>query len=155
MEGEGEGDHPHRFYGCYLLTSLNKRYPNHTYVGFTVNPSRRIRQHNGELVQGAKRTLKKRPWSLPPSSLPSICPTHACATGRWWWWCMGFHPRPQRCSLNGAGPTLTNARPTTATCLSWGHIAHGLDIQQPSALRKCFCSARRTRLATLACSRQS
>lgn len=49
-------------YFCYLLTSCDPKYKNHTYVGFTVNPKRRIRQHNGELTNGAKRTTRKRPW---------------------------------------------------------------------------------------------
>ena len=49
-------------YFCYLLTSCDPRYKNHTYVGFTVNPKRRLRQHNGELTNGAKRTTRKRPW---------------------------------------------------------------------------------------------
>jgi structure-specific endonuclease subunit SLX1 len=57
-----EREGPRRFFGCYLLTSRNEAYRRHTYIGFTVNPSRRIRQHNGELVQGAKRTRTKRPW---------------------------------------------------------------------------------------------
>ena len=51
-----------RLYACYLLTSLQPRFVQHTYVGFTVNPQRRIRQHNGEITQGAKRTRSKRPW---------------------------------------------------------------------------------------------
>jgi predicted GIY-YIG superfamily endonuclease len=33
-------------------------------VGFTVNPFKRLRQHNRDLVGGAKRTSKKGPWDL-------------------------------------------------------------------------------------------
>ncbi|PHT57096.1 hypothetical protein CQW23_05582 [Capsicum baccatum] len=53
-----------RFFGCYLLTSLSPRFKGHTYIGFTVNPRRRIRQHNGEVKMGAWRTKKKRPWEM-------------------------------------------------------------------------------------------
>jgi hypothetical protein len=52
------------FYACYLLTSLNPRFKGCHYIGFTVNPRRRIRQHNGELGQGAWRTHRKRPWEM-------------------------------------------------------------------------------------------
>ncbi len=51
-----------RTYFCYLLTSNDPKYKHHTYIGFTINPQRRIRQHNGELTNGAKRTSLKRPW---------------------------------------------------------------------------------------------
>ena len=49
---------------CYLLRSKSPRRVGRTYIGFTVNPSRRIRQHNGELVSGAKSTRSGRPWDM-------------------------------------------------------------------------------------------
>ncbi|KAL6519038.1 hypothetical protein OROHE_017462 [Orobanche hederae] len=57
--GEGAG-----FFGCYLLTSLCPRFKGHTYIGYTLNPRRRIRQHNGEIVSGAWQTKRKRPWEM-------------------------------------------------------------------------------------------
>ena len=52
------------FHCVYLLVSSNKRFANQTYIGYTRDPLRRLRQHNGELVAGAKRTSRKRPWRL-------------------------------------------------------------------------------------------
>ncbi|XP_042959424.1 structure-specific endonuclease subunit SLX1 [Carya illinoinensis] len=63
--GDGNvGKEGKRFFACYLLVSLSPRHKGHTYIGFTVNPRRRIRQHNGEIVSGAWRTKKKRPWEM-------------------------------------------------------------------------------------------
>ncbi|KAH9300907.1 hypothetical protein KI387_012490, partial [Taxus chinensis] len=52
------------FFACYLLCSLSSRYKGCTYIGFTVNPRRRIRQHNGEITSGAHKTKRKRPWEM-------------------------------------------------------------------------------------------
>ncbi|XP_048325088.2 uncharacterized protein LOC107411517 [Ziziphus jujuba] len=60
----GEKERKGGFYGCYLLVSLSPRHKGHTYIGFTVNPRRRIRQHNGEIGCGAWRTKKRRPWEM-------------------------------------------------------------------------------------------
>ena len=56
----------YRFYGCYLLESENADAPKgKSYIGFTVDPARRIRQHNGDLsTGGAKRTKSMRPWRV-------------------------------------------------------------------------------------------
>jgi predicted GIY-YIG superfamily endonuclease len=52
---------PHLY--CYLLQSDVPR-SLRTYIGFTVDPSRRLRQHNGEIGSGARKTQKGRPWRM-------------------------------------------------------------------------------------------
>lgn len=88
-QAEAEGEGHKRFFGCcYLLISLSPRYKGHSYIGFTVNPKRRIRQHNGEITSGASTTKKKRPWEM------VFCihgfPTHITALQFEWAW---QHPR--------------------------------------------------------------
>jgi len=46
---------------CYVLRSLVN---GKLYIGYTVDVARRLRQHNRELVGGAKRTLKWAPWEI-------------------------------------------------------------------------------------------
>lgn len=49
-------------YYCYIIRSTNPNFSNSTYNGSTNNLVRRLRQHNGELVGGAKATKGKGPW---------------------------------------------------------------------------------------------
>lgn len=52
-----QGDHV-----CYLLQSRSK--PSCSYIGYTNNLNRRIRQHNKEIKRGAKATSSKGPWNV-------------------------------------------------------------------------------------------
>ena len=55
-----------KHFHCYLLRSLNPDHPLKTYIGFTTNPARRIRQHNGILKAGGANKTKRsgRPWTF-------------------------------------------------------------------------------------------
>jgi predicted GIY-YIG superfamily endonuclease len=50
------------YHHCYLLRSQSN--PSKTYIGYTTNPYRRIKQHNGIIKGGANQTSKNRPWKI-------------------------------------------------------------------------------------------
>ena len=81
---------------CYLLQSLSN--PSKNYIGYTVNPFRRLKQHNGIIKGGANYTSKFRPWKF-------IAITEGFESGQkglqfeWAW----QHPRRSKIFRNGLG----------------------------------------------------
>ena len=51
---------PAKYHGVYILASMDWK---HTYVGYTVNFQRRLRQHNREIKGGAKATAGRK-WRM-------------------------------------------------------------------------------------------
>ena len=49
---------------CYILTSEDEKFKDHTYCGYTNNIETRLTKHNGEISGGAKATRGKRPWKI-------------------------------------------------------------------------------------------
>jgi predicted GIY-YIG superfamily endonuclease len=72
----------HRPWFCYLLvTSDGKRQK--TYVGATVDPAHRLRQHNGELSGGAKAT-HGRVW-VRKFLIGGFTDERTALQFEWWW----------------------------------------------------------------------
>ncbi|KAI0050346.1 hypothetical protein FA95DRAFT_1676875 [Auriscalpium vulgare] len=95
---------PHQFptfYACYLLKSIRTPRSVATYIGSTPSPPRRIRQHNGEISQGAWKTKQNRPWIM--QMLVHGFPSRLAALQFEWAW---QHPHVSRHLRDGDGKSV-------------------------------------------------
>ncbi|GLB37298.1 putative catalytic subunit of the SLX1-SLX4 structure-specific endonuclease that resolves DNA secondary structures generated during DNA repair and recombination [Lyophyllum shimeji] len=89
------------FYACYLLKSIQTPKSKATYIGSTPSPPRRIRQHNGELKQGAWKTRLRRPWVM--QMIVHGFPSRLAALQFEWAW---QHPHKSRHLRDANGEAL-------------------------------------------------
>jgi predicted GIY-YIG superfamily endonuclease len=81
---------------CYILKSSVS---NRTYNGSTNNPIRRLRQHNGEITGGARRTKIDRPWFY--CAIVKGMPDHINALQLEWCICHPDNKRKRASRYNG------------------------------------------------------
>ena len=135
MDADARGAAPSgAFFACYLVVSLDPRRAGKSYVGFTVNPPRRLAQHNGARANGAKYTSSLRPCDM--IFIVSGFASKVQALQFEWAW---QHPVTSRATRKVALERgLTNAstapaKKTQVMCLMlglapWKHMALRVDV---------------------------
>ena len=101
-------------YSCYLLRNIYETHKTHTYNGSTNNLKRRIRQHNGEIMGGARQTSR--------------------ASGGWEYYCImcGFPDKINalQCEWRWKHPTGSSGKRTSKYSGVHGRI-NGLNLVLP------------------------
>ncbi|TFK25543.1 hypothetical protein FA15DRAFT_668424 [Coprinopsis marcescibilis] len=101
------------FYACYLLKSIQTPDSKTVYIGSTPSPIRRIRQHNGEVAAGAKKTKNGRPWVM--QMLVHGFPSRSAALQFEWAW---QHPSKSRYLRGEHGePLFTRNAKSMNSCI--------------------------------------
>ena len=90
-----------------------------TYIGATVDGDRRLRQHNGELVGGARATKKR------PSGWYRVCHVHGFDT---WNAALSFEWHWKRFSKKISGDPLTRRQGGLDKTLEWG-ATKGMELE--------------------------
>ncbi len=68
----------------WVVYFLHSKTSTRTYIGSTINIYRRLRQHNGFIVGGAKYTSHSRPW-IPVAILQGFQSKRHCLQFEWAW----------------------------------------------------------------------
>ena len=112
-------------YVCYCLQSLTTP---KTYVGVTNNLQRRVRQHNQELVGGAKYTKTGGPWTVAILVGPFLTYQHALHF-EWHW----KHMKPK--SLTGMKGRVCKLQSLLVNKIPWPlHVFVAAHITLPQQL---------------------
>ena len=90
----------------YLLQSTSAR---RSYVGIAVDVDRRLRQHNGELVGGARSTRSGRPWTIARRLGPFADRSTASRVEYAWKQVRGRQRRGRRASHQRGAKSLSQA----------------------------------------------
>ena len=86
---------------CYLLKTIDDKPTNRTYIGYTVDPDRRLRQHNWEIKGGAKTTRGRR-WKL--VAVVELPDKHKGLSFEWHW----KHRKTKTGRWTSSGPGVAN-----------------------------------------------
>ena len=102
----------------YCLATIEE--PINTYIGATVDIDRRLSQHNGELVGGAKCTSKRPECWYRVCYLKGFLDNHQALSFEWHW--KYYSKKFKACPL-------TRRQKGLDSCLAWFKGKHGIQLE--------------------------